>query len=257
MGLNRTSDATNAAEDPTNASARFAAADPQAVWDALVEDSGRYVAIVDGDGRIVYINRHAWKDVSVDATGGAPESLHDLFSPEIARERAGFVRRVASTGRPLTIDGFLGGRLVRMIMRAMPSGESGDAKVFVMGYPMTEEQPTGSIVQDEGPIRAHHDDLGRLAGLTDREREVLKLIGFGLSTSEIADRLHRSVKTVEWHRASLGGKLGVTNRVELARIAIATGIASLDSEHLGPASAGKKHAIPGSRSESANKPARK
>jgi DNA-binding NarL/FixJ family response regulator len=56
----------------------------------------------------------------------------------------------------------------------------------------------------------------------------LKLIGIGLSTADIARRLERSVKTVEWHRVSLGEKLGVTNRVELARIAIAAGLVSLD-----------------------------
>ena len=49
-------------------------------------------------------------------------------------------------------------------------------------------------------------------------------IGEGLSTSEIASRLHRSVKTIEWHRASLGTKLKAANRVELARHAIKLGL---------------------------------
>jgi DNA-binding NarL/FixJ family response regulator len=76
-------------------------------------------------------------------------------------------------------------------------------------------------------VRAKSDDLGVLGSLTEREMEVMSLIGEGLSTSDIAKRLHRSEKTVEWHRASLGHKLGVTNRVELARIALRAGLCSL------------------------------
>lgn len=65
--------------------------------------------------------------------------------------------------------------------------------------------------------------------LTPREREVLDLIGRGLSTAEIAERLHRSQKTVKSHRLALGRKLGVSNRVELARVAIEAGLAPLVS----------------------------
>lgn len=65
------------------------------------------------------------------------------------------------------------------------------------------------------------------ASLTRREREVLELIGRGLSLPEIAERLYRSQKTIESHRLSLGKKLGMSNRVELARFAIQAGLAPL------------------------------
>ncbi len=54
-----------------------------------------------------------------------------------------------------------------------------------------------------------------LSVLTKRERDVLTLIGYGLSSKEIAERLHRSIKTVNTHRSALGRKLGASNRVEL------------------------------------------
>lgn len=68
-----------------------------------------------------------------------------------------------------------------------------------------------------------------LEQLTPREREILALIGEGYSLPEIAQRLHRSIKTVETHRLTLGRKLNATNRVELARIAIATGLVRLET----------------------------
>lgn len=65
--------------------------------------------------------------------------------------------------------------------------------------------------------------------LTKREREVLALLGQGFSIPEIAEQLCRSQKTIESHRQSMGKKLGVHNRVELARIAIASGLSPLES----------------------------
>ena len=72
--------------------------------------------------------------------------------------------------------------------------------------------------------------------LTDRQREILALIGQGLSTAEIAHRLCRTVKTVESHRLSLGKKLGGRNRVELALIANEAGLCGDHHLDLRPAS---------------------
>jgi DNA-binding NarL/FixJ family response regulator len=56
--------------------------------------------------------------------------------------------------------------------------------------------------------------------LTDREFEVLQLLGRGLGTREIARQLHLSVKTVEVHRAHIKEKLGVKTAPELIRFAV-------------------------------------
>ncbi|MEM1109083.1 MAG: LuxR C-terminal-related transcriptional regulator [Planctomycetota bacterium] len=67
-----------------------------------------------------------------------------------------------------------------------------------------------------------------ISELTQREQEVLALIGRGYSIPKIAEKLYRSQKTIETHRQSLGRKLGASNRVELARIAIQVGLAPLE-----------------------------
>lgn len=57
--------------------------------------------------------------------------------------------------------------------------------------------------------------------LTDREQEVLRLIGAGWSTDEIAARLGIGAKTVHVHRGHLREKLGLRTTSELLRYAIA------------------------------------
>jgi two-component system response regulator NreC len=69
--------------------------------------------------------------------------------------------------------------------------------------------------------------VGRSAGgdtsvealLSDRELEILRYIGAGLKTAEIARQLKRSVKSIEAHRARLKQKLGLRNAAELASYA--------------------------------------
>ena len=59
-----------------------------------------------------------------------------------------------------------------------------------------------------------------VADLSDRELEVFGLIGQGLSTSQIAERLHLSVKTVETHRDKIKRKLQLTSGPDLVRHAV-------------------------------------
>jgi len=56
--------------------------------------------------------------------------------------------------------------------------------------------------------------------LTDREFEVFQLIGQGLETKQMAQKLHISAKTVEVHRAKIKGKLELHSMTELIRYAV-------------------------------------
>ncbi len=66
-------------------------------------------------------------------------------------------------------------------------------------------------------------------GLTDREREILRLVAEGRSNQEIAEMLILSASTVQTHRAHIMAKLGLHSRTELVKFAIRRGIVSLDS----------------------------
>lgn len=66
--------------------------------------------------------------------------------------------------------------------------------------------------------------LATLDPLTDRERQVARAIGRGLSNAEIGRELFLSVGTVKAHVGSLFGKLGVDNRVQIAILVHRAGI---------------------------------
>jgi len=66
-----------------------------------------------------------------------------------------------------------------------------------------------------------------LSNLTEREREVLKLIAEGLTNKQIGEQLGISPKTVARHRDNITKKLNLSSRAELTRYAIQKGLISL------------------------------
>jgi two-component system nitrate/nitrite response regulator NarL len=67
----------------------------------------------------------------------------------------------------------------------------------------------------------------KIALLTEREREVVGLIGEGLRNKQIAERLFISEITVRHHLTSIFDKLGVSDRFELAIYSYRHGLAKL------------------------------
>jgi two-component system response regulator DctR len=78
-----------------------------------------------------------------------------------------------------------------------------------------------AIAASAAALSAHRRryELGeRLAGLTEREQEVMRCVVDGLANKEMADTLGISVRTVEVHRARIVEKMGVRSAVELANL---------------------------------------
>lgn len=188
-------------------------------WDALTHDTGCDVMIVDEHGRLEYCNAA----VRRRCEKAEPAALRDLYPEGVASERLALVRQAARSESPVVLRGMVGGEQRRTVFRAIEPTDRGVGRVLVVCRVAAADEV------DAGAVRAKHSDGGLIDSLTPRELEVLSLIGRGLSTAQIAKELHRSVKTVEWHRVSLGNKLGVSNRVELARIAIRAGVSELTS----------------------------
>ncbi len=60
--------------------------------------------------------------------------------------------------------------------------------------------------------------------LSDRERDVLRLIALGHTNAEVATQLYISIRTVESHRAHIQQKLGLSSRAELVKYALENGL---------------------------------
>lgn len=92
-------------------------------------------------------------------------------------------------------------------LRKVVAGETVVSPTF--GQELIYRVVSSENSQDDSPINV----------LTDREIEVLQLIGEGKSSREIAADLHLSVKTVESHRLHMKEKLRLKNAAELVRFA--------------------------------------
>ncbi len=98
-------------------------------------------------------------------------------------------------------------------LRAVARGE-----VFL--YPTVAKK----LVDDYLSRTRDRETMDSLHGLTPREREVLTLIGDGLTNKEIAERLVISLSTVQTHYAHIIEKLGLNNRAEVIKYAIRHGL---------------------------------
>lgn len=85
-----------------------------------------------------------------------------------------------------------------------------DGKIFVSET--INERMLQQVMMGHQPLQQ-----SAIESLSDRELEVFELIGHGLGSSEIAQRLHLGIKTIETHRQRIKGKLDLKNSLELVR----------------------------------------
>jgi two-component system, NarL family, nitrate/nitrite response regulator NarL len=84
-----------------------------------------------------------------------------------------------------------------------------------------------NVLAERSRVRGQdlNPEATRITALTEREREVIALIGQGLKNRQIGDRLSISETTVVHHLTSIFAKLGVANRLELVTYAYRQGLA--------------------------------
>lgn len=110
----------------------------------------------------------------------------------------------------------MGSELVRAI-RAVAKGES-------YLYPSVATKVIEELVGAGGRRETDPYEL-----LTDREKQVLKLIAEGLTHKEIAKTLGISVKTAIAHQTHISEKLDIRSKADLIKFAISRGVIRLDS----------------------------
>lgn len=105
----------------------------------------------------------------------------------------------------------------------------GAIRVVAAGDALIAPSVTRRLIQDFTSARSSEPARPRrdLTAITDREREVLTLVGTGLSNAEIAERLFISVATAKTYLTRLLSKLDARDRVQLVIIAYEAGLVSV------------------------------
>ncbi len=87
-------------------------------------------------------------------------------------------------------------------------------------------QPSAAHVLAQGARRrdAQATDRARYERLTDREREVMRLIAEGYTAPEIGEQLTISPKTVDTYKQRINDKLGLTHRADYVKLALKLGL---------------------------------
>lgn len=199
-----------------------------------LNDSGVGYAVLLADGKIIEANEafgRLYSGHAVDHVEG--KRLSDLLPRAAAEERIGAVRTALDRGEPVILHELWQGVRLVVVIRPLEGGEYPHNAVFYL-VRHAESIPGGNPDPSAPVIAARQTDLGPLVQLSRRELEVLAYIGEGLTNHEIAKRIFRSDKTVEWHRSQLGAKLNAPTRVDLARIAHRAGLSDWLKEQPAP-----------------------
>lgn len=165
--------------------------------------------------------------IILDIVLGDDEGL--AFLPEL--------REVARNARVLVLTGLRSSKSQRQAMRAGAMGvvlKEHAAEVLLkaiekvhQGEVWLDRLTIGSVLEEISQERKEDPEKAKIAILTDREREVISLVGEGLRNKQIAERLFISETTVTHHLGSVFSKLDVSDRLELIIYAFRHGLAQM------------------------------
>lgn len=127
-----------------------------------------------------------------------------------------YIRRFLKIG----IAGYV---LKRMLGSELASAIRSAARGGLVLDPQVAAEAMQTVPEERA---AESEDLYEL--LTDREKQVLRLVALGQSNKEVADALGISVKTAMSHREHLMEKLSLRNRTDLIKFAIKKGVIQME-----------------------------
>jgi DNA-binding CsgD family transcriptional regulator len=209
----------------------------EAAWASIITDPMTGVAIISSDGRTLWANDQIARIVHGDNATGAQYTgtdWEDLYPREWIDERLELMRQVRETGKPILLRTIWRGHQLLSWIHYIPKEEEDDSPdrflVITRRIGTANEKQLEAIKAGATVVESNVASLGDLEPLTNRELEVLALLGQGLSIKEIASALHRSAKTIENHRSSIGRKLNLDDRVQLAELACRAGLMTRDAD---------------------------
>lgn len=190
---------------------------PDLPWQSFVRTPGIGVGLTNTNGDLLFLNEQEMQlfegRTDVDYHG---KNLRDFYNNQFVDERLKMIRQVAETKRPAVFSHIFDGRRIQSTIWPITDADPPHDRVLVVSRQVRGGKD--GIQTDFDKYESEYIDLGRLDVLSPRELEVLVLLGHGQSIPEVAKILHRSQKTIEKHRESIGRKLAVRSQSEIVRI---------------------------------------
>ncbi|TPQ21452.1 response regulator [Streptomyces sporangiiformans] len=117
------------------------------------------------------------------------------------------------------LDSIMAGASGYVLKQIQGSDLVSAVRTVAAGQSLLDASATAKLMARLRGEQEQEEEPDALPGLTDREREILALIGEGLTNRQIGQRLYLAEKTVKNHISRLLAKLGVERRVQAAVIA--------------------------------------
>ncbi len=179
--------------------------------------------LITADGEMLFANRSTQSHHSnMEINHAVGSMLHEIAPKEWADERIALLRRVVEEQRSLIVLELISGyRLCSQIHPLQVQCDGEDVTILnVIVEPVLPANFHMLIDRAEelNVVVAECIDLGPLNALSDRELEILALMGQGYRPKDIAEKLCRSISTINRHRESIGEKLDINDRAELIRL---------------------------------------
>lgn len=194
-------------------------------WSEFAETGQTSLVARDADLKLLWCNEHFAQEQGASTTSLVGTALSSLVTRVAADERAAIMHAVLESGRPARyFQMWRGRRSLTRVWRLDPDEFGKHGYLILIEPALVVTSPTPDIPTLKTA------DLNGLGCLTRRELEVLQLIAEGNSAAEAAEKLSRSVRTVENHVAAMHAKLGFSRRAELTRFAVERGVLAFTSE---------------------------
>ncbi len=195
------------------------------------------VGVVALDGTSIYMSENGANLLGGDGASNSQfvgRSLNEFFPPEIANERIAIFKRTQPDAPPLLIRNLWNGNQLTAWFRRFPTCPGAPDRDIMIVRGRLIPGDLRSLFPREAVTLVYSSfvRLGPLACLTDQELRVMALIGAGMTVRESAKVLFRAEKTIESHCMAIHRKLGLRDRVEVAKLAQRAGLSLEDADRV-------------------------
>ena len=198
------------------------------VFQSIFERCCSAILVKDRDGKYLSVNPYFEERFALRSSEVLGRTDYDFFSAEVAQRFQLQDEQVLKSGRPFRMElpiEWQGIRTLFLVTKFVIDNPQGaDAALCILATECDERRIL-THTYTESRRRASEEAFTSLtASLSEREREVTRLLVENRSTGEIATELNLSPHTIRNHRKAIYRKLEVHSRYELISLARASGV---------------------------------